>query len=572
MAVDDMRIATALANDFEYRSYDEIGIERSDAFEMRIKNICGLLVTIDNGSVFLIHQTAKEFLIQEDDMSHKSDTWKHSFDPLDSETLLGKICISLLSFTCFSEAPLTIDDDDDESHKTVSEYAKNNPFLGYAATKWTEHCQEANLDNNPEWMSSIMSLCSVNNPAFRTWYAVHLHLGKTHLPWKMTSLNVAAQFGFPNALASLLEFGEDPNEPDGHGATPLARAMKKPGMAVDLLLNAKADINAYSWKEPWYDEVRDTGSEIEFKPLSGTPLVMAVNNQDPEMVKYLIERGAEINFPPHGFLTPLSAACLQCASGTRPEAKEILQVLLRSGANVCFEMEDEDLPIAVTALHAAAVNKDPWMLHVLLGSESADVNFQLRDSPNNVRMEGQDTINGPKISSVEIRSSQVVSSSASVPSACRRDINGSREDEDSNKGGEIDDNNFIPSNQNSDDDSGSSFNLRSDQSDFSEWGDSSQDYDFMIGATPLHLAAGGGLLENVKLLLERGADPHIQNADGYTAMDFADELTSIDGIDDEEAFNSTKAELELIITRSQISCPSALVSDEKSQPLGPERI
>ncbi|OQD93481.1 hypothetical protein PENSOL_c032G04840 [Penicillium solitum] len=37
LTVNDMKIATALADDLKYRSYDEIGIERSDAFEMRIK-------------------------------------------------------------------------------------------------------------------------------------------------------------------------------------------------------------------------------------------------------------------------------------------------------------------------------------------------------------------------------------------------------------------------------------------------------------------------------------------------------------------------------------------------------
>jgi hypothetical protein len=227
LTVDDMKITTALASDFEYRSYDEIGIERSDVFEMRIKNACGLMVTIDDGSVFLIHQTAKEFLINDGDATQNSETWKHSFSPLDSEILLAKICITLLSFTYFSETPLKIDEDDSEPQKVVTEYVRNNPFLEYAAMNWTEHAEKAELDKDSRWVPSMMSLCSVDQPAFRTWYTIYLRLGEKRLPWTMTSLNIAAEFNFSNVLASLLESGEDPNEPDGHGATPLARSVPK---------------------------------------------------------------------------------------------------------------------------------------------------------------------------------------------------------------------------------------------------------------------------------------------------------------------------------------------------------
>lgn len=529
LAVDDMKIATALANDFEYRSYEEIGTERSDAFEMRIKNVCGLLVTIDNGFVFLIHQTAKEFLIKDDDTSHKSDTWKHSFSPLDSEILLAKICISLLSFTHFSKAPLTIDDNDDEPHKRVSEYAKNHPFLEYAATNWADHCQKAKLDSNPRWMSSILFLCSVNKPAFMTWYAIYQRLGRQHLPWKMTSLNIAAQFDFRNVLASLLESGEDPNEPDGHGATPLARSVQKSKMAAELLLYANADINAHGWEEPWYNEADDVNGEFEIKPYSGTPLVMAVIIGDAEMVKYLIGRGAEINFPPHTFPTPLFAAYLWCTWDETSTAKEILHLLLRSGANVCFEAKNEVYPVETTVLHTAAMNEDLSMLQVLLGSEYADVNFQLRESPDQDPSEDQSTLDE--------------SETSYVSSISERDTSGSRGIEGSEGDAETDDNTSIPDNQNFDDDSESDFDHYSHQSGSSESSDSSQNHAYMIGATPLHLAARAGLVENVELLLEYGADPHIKNADGYTAIDFALELTHIDGIDDVKVFGYIKAEL-----------------------------
>lgn len=544
LTVDDMKIATALASDFEYRSYDEIGIERSDAFEMRIKNACGLMVTIDDGSVFLIHQTAKEFLIKDDDATQNSETWKHSFSPLDSEILLAKICITLLSFTYFSETPLTMDEDDEEPHKVVTEYAENNPFLKYAAMNGMEHSDKGELDNNPKWIPSMLSLCSVDNPAFTTWYTIYQQLGENYVPWKMTSLNIAAQFNFSNVLASLLANGENPNEPDGYGATPLARSVRKSKRAVELLLDANADINAYGWEEPWHDELNDSGSEIEVKPFAGTPLVMAVFGNDLEMVEFLIERGAEINFPPHNFLTPLFASYIMSAIDDESNATEILHLLLRSGANVCFGVKPEYLRIETTVLHCAATDKDPSILHALLSSETADVNFQLRELPSNNPTEGQSTVDRRRSSSDNSTLSQNDSFSDS-----RRSPSGSSGDGNLEVGSEANDNTLIP-----DHDSSAGFNSDDHHSDSSGSTHSSLDERYMIGATPLHLAARGEFVKNVKLLLEHGADPHIKNADGYTAMDLVLELVPDEDSGDEAAFTSMKTEMtELLEKYSHVS-------------------
>jgi len=48
----------------------------------RLKRICGPIMRIFNGRVYLIHQTAKEFLVKPAEIERITlQTWKHNLDP-----------------------------------------------------------------------------------------------------------------------------------------------------------------------------------------------------------------------------------------------------------------------------------------------------------------------------------------------------------------------------------------------------------------------------------------------------------------------------------------------------------
>jgi ankyrin repeat protein len=49
------------------------------------------------------------------------------------------------------------------------------------------------------------------------------------------------------------------------------------------------------------------------------------------------------------------------------------------------------------------------------------------------------------------------------------------------------------------------------------------DHRDVIGRTPLHCAAASGRTEVVRLLLERGADPHVRGKDGKTPSEWGSE-------------------------------------------------
>ena len=81
-------------------------------FALYIKNVCGLFVTIYESRVYLLHQTAKEFLLPPKNASQRdmqknphSETWMYSFDPVTSDLVLARICLTYLLFDEFEKQP-----------------------------------------------------------------------------------------------------------------------------------------------------------------------------------------------------------------------------------------------------------------------------------------------------------------------------------------------------------------------------------------------------------------------------------------------------------------------------------
>lgn len=513
LTVDDMRIATALAGDLEYRSYEEIGSESSAEFELRIKNICGLFVTIDGGSVFLIHQTAKEFLIQTSDtVDHDWGLWRHTFNIKDSETLIATICIVLLSFTCFSENPLkTKDKDAERALEAACAYKDAHPFLGYAAENWASHAEDAWLDEDPKWMQLIISLCSVTKPAFETWYTIYRRTEQAWLPQMTTSLNLAAAFDFTNVMAYFLDKGEDPNEPDGHGATPLARAVTKRKKAAQLLLDAGADINAQGWEAPWHSEINENGSEREIKPFTGTPLAMAAMFGHLEMVEYLINRGADINFAPKHSMTPLMAAAVFC------ESEDICHLLLRHGAHASLEtLWGRSNSVGTTALHVAAECSIPSILQIIAGSTTANINCQTHRMTDGIPIEGENATGTYEKTQTESSNKHLFPNDPDDGEESNESITSS----DTHGECESDQTVSISDNDNASD----NCRLEIDQDDNQSESVSElpiEDLDEHIGLTALHIAIKSKRVENAKVLLEIGADVHIRTFSGHTAMELA---------------------------------------------------
>lgn len=126
LTLNEMSIALAIED--HHRSYEDLDLTNEARFESIVRNICGLFVSIIDQKIYLIHRTAKEFLIAKGEVV--LDRWKHSIDFEESQLLITRTCITYLMFTVFGDGLI----DETTSHKSViKELTENHGYLSYAS-------------------------------------------------------------------------------------------------------------------------------------------------------------------------------------------------------------------------------------------------------------------------------------------------------------------------------------------------------------------------------------------------------------------------------------------------------
>ncbi|KAJ5725594.1 uncharacterized protein N7483_006951 [Penicillium malachiteum] len=386
LSLREMRIALAIERDS--RSYDDLDLEKKSTFATVVRNLCGLFINIVDDHIYLIHQTAKEFLLSEKTI--KSDSWKHSLNPVEGHLVMAEICVAYLCFTEFEETMSSADLEADELMNT-------HQLLWYAATCWHAHVRQAQYKCDSELTSLVFSLCDSRSSGFEAWVSVlrpmleidgfaywesrtplmvlsgfGLHtLAKTLLdslgesPNKRksrasggatmnakddegrTALFLAAQNGHTETVKVLIEYGADLGVPNEMGTTPLAAAARSPlgAETVEYLLDCGADMQTTelnsgysplvsclrSLQGPSIRTIKaflDKGAGLESQDNSGwTILFHAGSTNNEEIINYLLSYGAELNHQDFSGNTPLIHTVL----GVWPRA---FQALLNAGADV----------------------------------------------------------------------------------------------------------------------------------------------------------------------------------------------------------------------------------------------
>ena len=357
-----LEVNVALYMSENCKSYDDLDIGSEPSFRKRLRNLCGLFVSVTDSQVYLFHQTARAFLVSSSSVLNANTQrfpttvpWKNKFSDEESNLVLGKTCMWLLRFVSLSVGGLS-----DNSviyirnEPVYYNHGGSNPLLSYAVHNWTAHIGRVKV-LPPATLHVAMSLCDSGRRRFRS-----LSTGSSSKP-----LNVASRSRLPSIVRALLESGADVNAIDERGETAMtaATSLFKPEIpelveVMDLLLKSGASLDAKdrlgmtalhrAASMKWHSVLRlllENGASVNEKDLrEQTALKIAIEENDLEASRLLLAAGSDIGARDDEGFTALHEAI-------RVHSVEGTELLISAGADI--EATDD---LGTTPLHIACDN------------------------------------------------------------------------------------------------------------------------------------------------------------------------------------------------------------------------
>ncbi|RYC59945.1 hypothetical protein CHU98_g6259 [Xylaria longipes] len=297
-----------------------------DHLHVAIREICGLFVVIKDSQVFLLHQTAREFLVrlpaELSGVHSPSLKWQHSLDLKESHRLLSEICIRYL-LLADSKRPAG------EGRPRESDDRYRFVFLDYAASNWAGHYRQAHNTLGTDLERLALQLCDTTSPACSYWLEVY---GKkrTQEPEFLrelpTSLLIASYFGLDNLVNLILQKKKKIIDATGasNQRTALSWASEKGYDSIVLSLLDRVP----KYKVFLRDKLSSSSSPTivnQKDKLGRSPLWYATVNGHQLIVQLLLKRGAKVDAREENGLTPLLWATHHGYNG-------IITLLLEKGA------------------------------------------------------------------------------------------------------------------------------------------------------------------------------------------------------------------------------------------------
>ncbi|PTB49563.1 hypothetical protein M431DRAFT_270473 [Trichoderma harzianum CBS 226.95] len=275
----EMDLALLIRED--HKSYEDLALRPPDRVSKYIRDLCGLFINITGGKIYLLHQTAKEFLVHRDSLMgqdlRNNLTWKFSFVPVRSHRIMCEICIWHLLFNIIKPR---------SSAEILTDYVRDNLFLDYSAKNWARHFRESDIEQN-EILEQLHQLCNVTPDRCPTWFEIYWTNIHRDAPLKFTKLMIASNFGLEMIVRQLIE-------------------------SPDTAMDSVDESHQLHAKEALKKATRQTfskGANINIKDRYGrTALFYAAWNGHMTIVQILVKAGARVDVVDSIGGTPISYA------------------------------------------------------------------------------------------------------------------------------------------------------------------------------------------------------------------------------------------------------------------------
>lgn len=326
LSLKEANMALAIATREENcRSHRALDLWPQKSFTTTVKNMCGLFVSVHNGHLFLIHQTAREFLIRtyESAKSH-SHKWKDCLDMVAAHGTMSRTCLDYLNFEDVARIYQgeCHRDDDPIDWQPVKRNRRNNVvrakmpetechLLDYAAHNWATHYNSQPAEFARDSRNAAKRLC---NTSLHQGYWFRIYCASVPTGYsKWTELGIASLLGLAYAAEDFLNEGADANAQGGRFGSALQTASAKGhDQIVRMLLDKGANVNAQSGRfcnalqaashQGYAKIVRmllEEGADVKarVKPYdgrckSGNALETASDRGHYEVTRVLLEQGA----------------------------------------------------------------------------------------------------------------------------------------------------------------------------------------------------------------------------------------------------------------------------------------
>ena len=292
-------------------SYQTLDLAPGDSFSSTLEQICGHFVIVHNDRVYLIHQTAREFLIGRENIrlgSAPSKAWQHSLTVEEAEATLAHTCMSLLCFDDFLERPpYSASEPKSRIIRRFREWFGIHPFFTYCCNYWISHYHNSAEMARPAMLEKLRQICNPESTYLLNWAPLSREMRSGEIP--LSLLQTSSKLGIDLLLIEILnEISDNEAQKVACDDAFLFAASGGRRATMALLLEKGADVNVQ-------DEWRSSA------------LHEAIYSQKAEAVEFLLEHGANVEALVGG---GSSALCLACALG----ASEHVKLLLAHNADV----------------------------------------------------------------------------------------------------------------------------------------------------------------------------------------------------------------------------------------------